>query len=64
VRSAEPDLAAVPVAGACRWLLLFAVTVAVSQTIPGKGWFTVIRFYNPLPSFFDKTWRPSEIEPT
>ena len=33
------------------------------QTIPGKGWFTVIRFYNPLPSFFDKTWRPSEIEP-
>ena len=34
------------------------------QTVPGKGWFTVIRFYNPLPSFFDKTWRPSEIEPT
>ncbi len=33
------------------------------QTVPGKGWFTVIRFYNPLPSFFDKTWRPSEIEP-
>jgi arylsulfatase A-like enzyme len=28
-----------------------------------KGWFTVIRFYNPLPSFFDKTWRSSEIEP-
>ena len=53
-----------PVAGACRWLLLFAVTVAVSQIIPGKGWFTVIQFYNPLPSFFDKTWRPSEIEPT
>jgi hypothetical protein len=34
------------------------------QTIPGKGWFTVLRFYNPLPSFFDKIWRPSEIEPT
>ncbi len=33
------------------------------QTIPGKGWFTVIRFYNPLPSFFEKTWQPSEIEP-
>ena len=33
------------------------------QTIPGKGWFTVLRLYNPLPSFFDKTWRPSEIEP-
>jgi len=28
------------------------------------GWFTALRFYNPLPSFFDKTWRPSAIEPT
>lgn len=33
------------------------------QTIPGKGFFTVIRLYSPLQSFFDKTWRPSEIEP-
>ena len=23
----------------------------------------VLRFYNPLQSFFDKSWRPSEIEP-
>ena len=34
------------------------------QTIPGKGFFAIPRFYNPLPSFFDKTWRPSEIDPT
>jgi hypothetical protein len=34
------------------------------QTVPGKGFFAILRFYNPLPSFFDKTWRPSEIEPT
>src|SRR5580693_1742016 len=33
------------------------------QTVPGKGFFAILRFYNPLPSFFDKTWRPSEIEP-
>jgi hypothetical protein len=33
------------------------------QTIPGKGWFTVLRLYNPEQAFFDKTWRPSEIEP-
>jgi hypothetical protein len=33
------------------------------QTVPGKGFFTVLRLYNPLQSFFDKTWRPSEIEP-
>ena len=34
------------------------------QTIPGKGFFTVLRLYNPLQAFFDKTWRPSEIDPT
>jgi hypothetical protein len=33
------------------------------QTVPGKGWWTILRLYNPLQSFFDKTWRPSEIEP-
>jgi hypothetical protein len=33
------------------------------QTVPGKGFFTALRLYNPLQSFFDKTWRPSEIEP-
>ncbi|MBK1722987.1 hypothetical protein CKO23_12095 [Thiocystis violacea] len=32
------------------------------QTDPEKGWFTILRLYSPLPSFFDKTWRPSEIE--
>ncbi len=31
------------------------------QTMPGKGWFTILRLYSPLPSFFDKSWRPSEI---
>ncbi|RZT42127.1 DUF1254 domain-containing protein [Cupriavidus agavae] len=32
------------------------------QTTPGKGWWAILRFYNPLPSFFDKSWRPGEIE--
>jgi hypothetical protein len=32
------------------------------QTTPDKGWFTILRLYSPLPSFFDKSWRPSEIE--
>jgi hypothetical protein len=32
------------------------------QTIPGKGWFTMIRLYGPLEPWFDKTWRPGEIE--
>ena len=32
------------------------------QTTEGKGWFPILRLYSPLPPFFDKTWRPSEIE--
>lgn len=32
------------------------------QTMPGKGWFTILRLYSPLPSFFDKSWRAGEIE--
>jgi len=32
------------------------------QTDPEKGWFTILRLYSPLPAFFDKSWRPSEIE--
>lgn len=33
------------------------------QTLPEKGWFAILRLYNPLQSFFGKSWRPSEIEP-
>ena len=33
------------------------------QTVPGKGWFLILRLYSPLQPFFDKTWRPSEVEP-
>jgi hypothetical protein len=32
------------------------------QTVPGKGWFTVLRLYGPLEAWFDKTWQPGEIE--
>jgi hypothetical protein len=30
--------------------------------MPGKGWFQLLRLYSPKPSFFDKTWRPGEVE--
>ena len=33
------------------------------QTVPGKGFLAILRLYNPEPHFFDKSWRPSEIEP-
>jgi hypothetical protein len=32
------------------------------RTMPGKGWFTLLRLYSPLEPFFTKKWRPSEIE--
>ncbi len=32
------------------------------QTVPDKGWFVILRLYGPLGSWFDKTWRPGELE--
>jgi hypothetical protein len=32
------------------------------QTWPGKGWNVILRLYGPLQPWFDKTWRPGEIE--
>ena len=32
------------------------------QTVPGKSWFTCLRLYSPLEPWFNKTWKPGEIE--
>ena len=32
------------------------------QTMPGKGWWVILRLYSPLEPFFTKQWRLSEIE--
>ncbi|WP_340108667.1 DUF1254 domain-containing protein [Pikeienuella sp. HZG-20] len=32
------------------------------QTTPDKSWFTILRMYGPLEPWFNKTWRPGEIE--
>ncbi len=32
------------------------------QTVPAKGWNTILRLYGALEPWFDKTWRPGEIE--
>jgi len=32
------------------------------QTVPGKGWFMILRLYAPLEPWFDQTWKPGEIE--
>jgi hypothetical protein len=31
------------------------------QTIPGKGWFSLLRLYGPLEPWFDQTWQPGDI---
>jgi hypothetical protein len=32
------------------------------KTVPGKGWFTGVRFYSPTKAFFDQSWKPGNIE--
>ena len=32
------------------------------KTIPNRGWFQIIRCYSPTKGFFDKSWRPGEVE--
>ncbi len=32
------------------------------QTVAGKGWFSLLRLYGPTEPWWDKTWRPGEIE--
>ncbi|MGB5831662.1 MAG: DUF1254 domain-containing protein [Thiohalocapsa sp.] len=32
------------------------------QTMPNKNWWTILRLYSPKEPFFDKSWRPSEVE--
>lgn len=32
------------------------------ETIPGKGWFVLLRLYGPLEPWFDQTWRPGDFE--
>lgn len=44
---------AAPPGGEANWI----------QTVPGKGWFVVLRLYGPLEGWFDRSWRPGEVEP-
>jgi len=32
------------------------------RTIPGKGWFTLLRLYSPTQPFFNGSWRPNDFE--
>jgi len=41
-----------PPAGKANWI----------QTVPGKTWNTILRLYGALDPWFDKTWRPGEIQ--
>ena len=37
-------------------------SISARQTDPDKGFFAILRCYSPLQSYFDKSWRPGEIE--
>lgn len=32
------------------------------QTMPGRGWNTLLRLYGPLEPWFDKSWKPGDLE--
>ncbi len=32
------------------------------RTVPGKGYFVILRLYSPEKAFFDQTWKPGDIE--
>ena len=32
------------------------------QTVPGKGWNTILRLYGPLEPWFDQSWKPGDFE--
>ena len=32
------------------------------KTVPGKGWFSLLRLYGPDKAFFDRTWKPGDFE--
>ena len=42
-----------PASGEANWI----------RTLPGKGWFTIFRWYGPTETYFDHSWKPSDITP-
>jgi hypothetical protein len=34
------------------------------KTVPGKGYFTILRLYSPTEAFLEGTWKPSDLEET
>ncbi|MEV4204282.1 DUF1254 domain-containing protein [Nocardia salmonicida] len=33
------------------------------RTVPGKGYFAILRLYGPGQEFFDQTWKPGDLQP-
>lgn len=33
------------------------------RTVPGKGFFVILRLYGPTKPFFDQSWKPGDLEP-
>lgn len=66
IDSLSPDLQANPDGSYTVW---FAPTAPAGkegnwvQTMPGKSWSVLVRLYGPLEPWFDKSWKPGDIEP-
>jgi hypothetical protein len=65
VDSLSPDLKANPDGSCTVW---FAPTAPSGkegnwvQTMPDKSWSVLVRLYGPLEPWFDKSWKPGDIE--
>jgi hypothetical protein len=33
-----------------------------TETVPNKAWFALLRLYGPLQPWFDRAWKPSDLE--
>lgn len=42
-----------PASGEANWI----------RTVPGKGWFTILRLYGPTEGYFDHSWKPTDVTP-
>jgi hypothetical protein len=65
VDSLSPDLKADPDGSCTVWFAPAAPPGMEGnwvQTVPGKSWSVLLRLYGPLEPWFDKTWKPGDLE--
>jgi hypothetical protein len=56
-----PSMSALQRSGRSRWTERKEANWLV--TVPGKGYFAILRLYGPTEAAIDKRWKPGDIEP-